>query len=52
MIGKIDSLNLGIEGAIYSSLIIIDNSMGRHETARGWYTRMMTSDTPDLGLYH
>jgi len=51
IIGQIDTLNLGIEGAVYSSLIILDNSMGRPETARGWYTRMMTSDTPDLGLY-
>lgn len=51
IISRIDSLNLGIEGAVYSSLIILDNSMGRHETARGWYTRMMISDTPDLRLY-
>lgn len=51
IIGQIDSLNLGIEGAVYSSLIILDKSMGRPETARGWYTRMMTSDTPDLRLY-
>jgi hypothetical protein len=51
IISRIDSLNLGIEGAVYSSLIILDNSMGRPETARGWYIRMMTSDTPDLGLY-
>ncbi|MDZ7634497.1 MAG: hypothetical protein U5L72_08705 [Bacteroidales bacterium] len=51
IISRIDSLNLGIEGAVYSSLIILDNSMGRPETARGWYIRMMTSDTPDLRLY-
>ena len=51
IISRIDSLNYGIEGAVYSSLIILDNSMGRTETARGWFTRMMTSDTPDLGLY-
>lgn len=51
IISQIDSLNLGIEGAVYSSLIILDKSMGRPETARSWYDRMMTSDTPDLGLY-
>lgn len=51
IIGQIDSLNLGIEGAVYTSLIMLDRGMGRNEAAKGWYTRMMTSDTPDLGLY-
>ena len=51
IINEIDSLNLGIEGSIYTSLIMIDRSMGRNETARRWYNRMMTADTPDLKLY-
>jgi hypothetical protein len=51
IIGEIDTLNLGIEGSVYSALIMIDRNMGRPETARQWYSRMMTSDTPDLKLY-
>jgi hypothetical protein len=51
IINEIDSLNLGIEGSVYTSLIMIDRSMGRNETARRWYNRMMTADTPDLKLY-
>jgi len=51
IINEIDSLNLGIEGSIYTSLIMIDRSMGRNESARRWYNRMMTADTPDLKLY-
>jgi len=46
-----DSLNLGIEGSVYTSLILIDHRLGREEAARSWYNRMMTADTPDLGLY-
>ena len=46
-----DSLNLGIEGSVYTSLIVIDHRLGRPEAARSWYNRMLTSDTPDLGLY-
>lgn len=51
IINKTDSLNLGIEGSVYTALILLDRSMGRQESARQWYTRMMTSDTPDLKLY-
>jgi len=51
IINDTDSLNLGIEGSIYTSLILIDNRKGRVEAARSWYNRMMTSDCPDLGLY-
>lgn len=51
IITGIDSLNLGIEGSIYTALIIIDHRLGREEAARLWYTNMMTSDAPDLGLY-
>lgn len=51
IIGEIDSLNLGIEGSVYSALIMIDRNMGRPETARQWYNRMMTSHTPDLKYY-
>jgi len=51
IIGKIDSLDLGIEGSVYSALIMLDRRMGRHETARQWYNRMMTADTPDLKYY-
>jgi hypothetical protein len=51
IINKTDSLNLGIEGSIYTALILIDRKAGRQEAARAWYDRMMTSDTPDLGLY-
>ena len=51
LIDEIDALNLGIEGSVYTNLILLDRSMGRQETARGWYNRMMTADTPDLGLY-
>lgn len=51
VINETDSLNLGTEGSIYTSLILIDHRLGREETARSWYNRMMTSDTPDLALY-
>ncbi len=51
IINETDSLNLGIEGSIFTSLIIIDNRKGRMAAARAWYDRMMTSDTPDLRLY-
>lgn len=51
IINKTDTLNLGIEGSLFTNLIIIDRKMGRPETARRWYDRMMTADTPDLGLY-
>ncbi|MBE0677649.1 MAG: hypothetical protein IH592_02680 [Bacteroidales bacterium] len=51
ILNETDSLNLGIEGSVYTSLILIDRRLGRTEAARSWYNRMMTSDTPDLGLY-
>ena len=51
IINETDTLNLGIEGSIYTNLILIDQRNGRPQTAKGWYDRMMTSDTPDLGLY-
>jgi len=51
IINETDSLNLGIEGSVYTSLIMLDRSMGRNEAARQWYNRMMTSHTPDLKLY-
>lgn len=51
IINETDSLNLGIEGSVYTSLILIDHRLGRTEAARSWYNRMMTSDTPDLLLY-
>jgi len=51
IIDETDSLNLGIEGSVYTSLILIDHRLGREEAARSWYNRMMISDTPDLGLY-
>jgi hypothetical protein len=51
IINETDSLNLGIEGSIYTSLILIDHRRGKLEAARSWYDRMMTSDTPDLKLY-
>jgi hypothetical protein len=51
IINETDSLDLGIEGSLYTNLILIDHKAGRPQTAKGWYDRMMTSDTPDLGLY-
>lgn len=51
IINETDTLDLGIEGSIYTNLILIDQRNGRPQTAKGWYDRMMTSDTPDLGLY-
>jgi hypothetical protein len=51
IITRSDSLNLGIEGALYSNLIMLDRKMGRNETARSWYDRMMTSDVPFLRQY-
>jgi hypothetical protein len=51
IINETDTLNLGIEGSIYTNLILIDQRSRRPQTAKGWYDRMMTSDTPDLGLY-
>ena len=51
IITRTDTLNLGIEGAVYTNLIILDRKAGRLETARSWYDRMMTSDTPDLAKY-
>lgn len=51
IINETDSLNLGIEGSVFTALIMLDRALGRHATARNWYNRMMTSDTPDLKLY-
>jgi hypothetical protein len=51
IVNEIDTLNLGVEGSLFTNLIILDRRMGRPESARKWYDRMMTSDTPDLGLY-
>lgn len=51
IISETDSLNLGIEGSVYTSLLLIDHRLGRREAARSWYNRMMTADTPDLALY-
>ena len=51
VLNETDSLNLGIEGSLFTSLILIDIKKGRAEAARSWYNRMMTSDTPDLNLY-
>ncbi len=42
---------MGIEGAIYSALITLDHKMGRRQTARKWYDRMMTADIHNLKLY-
>ncbi len=51
IIGEIDSMNLGIEGSVYSALIILDRNLGRPVSAKKWYNRMLTSDTPDLKFY-
>jgi hypothetical protein len=51
IIGETDSLNLGIEGSLFTTLIMLDRRMGRTESARKWYDTMMTADTPDLSLY-
>jgi hypothetical protein len=51
IINATDSLNLGIEGSVYTALILTDHKMGRADKAKAWYDRMMTSDTPDLRLY-
>lgn len=51
IINRTDSLDLGIEGAVYTNLIILDRKLGRPVTARSWYDRMMTSDAPDLQQY-
>jgi hypothetical protein len=51
IVNEIDTLNLGVEGSLFTNLIILDHRMGKPESARKWYDRMMTSDTPDLGLY-
>lgn len=51
IINRTDSLNLGIEGSLFTNLILLDRRMSRPETARRWYDRMMTADTPDLRLY-
>lgn len=51
LVNKTDSLNLGIEGAFFSNLILLDRKMGRMETARSWYDRMMTSQVPYLRHY-
>lgn len=51
LINRTDTLNLGIEGALFSNLIMLDRKMGRNETARSWYDRMMTSDAPLLKHY-
>ncbi|MDF1558590.1 MAG: hypothetical protein P1P83_00105 [Bacteroidales bacterium] len=51
IINETDSLDLGIEGSIYTALILIDHRLGRQDAARAWYERMLTSGAPDLGLY-
>ena len=51
ILNRTDSLNLGIEGSLFTNLILLDRRMGRPETARRWYDSMLTADTPDLRLY-
>lgn len=51
IINETDSLDLGIEGSIYTALILIDHRLGRQDNARAWYERMIRSGAPDLGLY-
>lgn len=51
IINETDSLDLGIEGSLYTSLILIDHRLGRQDAARAWYERMIRSGAPDLGLY-
>jgi hypothetical protein len=46
-----DSLNTGIEGALFSTLVTLDHKSGRMVAAKRWYERMLTSGAPDLGLY-
>lgn len=46
-----DSLNTGIEGALFSTLVTLDHKSGRTVAAKRWYERMLTSGAPDLGLY-
>jgi hypothetical protein len=46
-----DSLNTGIEGALFTTLVTLDHKSGRTVAARRWYERMLTSGAPDLGLY-
>jgi len=46
-----DSLSIGIEGALFTTLITLDHNSGRRVAARRWYDRMLTSGAPDLGLY-
>lgn len=51
IINETDSLDLGIEGSVYTALILIDHRLGRKDAARAWYERMIISGAPDLGLY-
>jgi hypothetical protein len=46
-----DSLNTGIEGALFTTLVTLDHKSGRTAEARRWYERMLLSGAPDLGLY-
>lgn len=46
-----DSLNTGIEGALFTTLVTLDHKSGRTVAAKRWYERMLTSGAPDLGLY-
>ncbi len=46
-----DSLNTGIEGALFTTLVTLDRNSGRTVAARRWYDRMLTSGAPDLDLY-
>ncbi len=46
-----DSLNIGIEGALFSTLVTLDRNSGRAVAARRWYEMMLTSGAPDLDLY-
>jgi len=51
LLAESDSLNTGIEGALFSTLVTLDHKSGRTAAARRWYERMLTSGAPDLGLY-
>ena len=51
IINETDSLDLGIEGSVYTALILIDHRLGRNDAARAWYERMIRSGAPDLGRY-
>lgn len=46
LIGELKGMNHGMEGSLYSELIILLNKSGKKEEAKEWFGKLVSSDAP------